>query len=149
MEQTDPDISPDRKFFSLSAITGRIQQILQPAIGKRFWVKAEISSGRERGGSFYCDLVETDRSGKVIAKIQCNIWARDLDNIRTKFKRHELELMLDNGTLVGFECSLQYSSQYSLSLKVHDADPAFALGELELKKQEILTQVSASTLKFS
>jgi len=43
------------KFFNLSDITTRIQVILQPHIGKRFWVKAEISSGRERGGSFYCD----------------------------------------------------------------------------------------------
>jgi hypothetical protein len=47
----------ERTFFNLSAITGRIQEILQPYIGKLFWVKAEISSGRERGGSFYCDLI--------------------------------------------------------------------------------------------
>ena len=45
----------ERTFFSLSAITNRVQEILQPYIGKLFWVKAEISSGRERGGSFYCD----------------------------------------------------------------------------------------------
>jgi exodeoxyribonuclease VII large subunit len=37
-----------RSFFNLSAITIRIQEILQPYIGKQFWVKAEISSGRER-----------------------------------------------------------------------------------------------------
>jgi exodeoxyribonuclease VII large subunit len=55
----------ERTFFSLSAITNRVQQILQPYIGKLFWVKAEISSGRERGGSFYCDLVETKDSGEI------------------------------------------------------------------------------------
>jgi hypothetical protein len=38
-----------RIFFNLSAITNRIQEILQPYSGKLFWVKAEISSGRERG----------------------------------------------------------------------------------------------------
>ncbi|WP_319405782.1 hypothetical protein [uncultured Desulfosarcina sp.] len=36
------------RFFSLSDITTRVQQILQPHIGKLFWVKAEISSGREK-----------------------------------------------------------------------------------------------------
>jgi len=36
-----------RKFFKLSDITNRLQQILQPAIGKFFWVRAIISSGRE------------------------------------------------------------------------------------------------------
>jgi hypothetical protein len=38
-----------RTFFNLPAITNRIQEILQPYSGKLFWVKAEISSGRERG----------------------------------------------------------------------------------------------------
>jgi exodeoxyribonuclease VII large subunit len=34
----------------------RINYLLEPAINKQFWVKAEIATGRERGGSFYCDL---------------------------------------------------------------------------------------------
>ena len=52
-----------KTYYNLSSITKRIQEILQPHSGKLFWVKAEISSGRERGGSFYCDLVETDETG--------------------------------------------------------------------------------------
>ena len=68
----------ERTFFNLSAIAKRIQEILQPHVGKLFWVKAEISSGRERGGSFYCDLVETDETGKIIAKMNCSIWNSDL-----------------------------------------------------------------------
>jgi SAM-dependent methyltransferase len=53
-----PDLTPspaEQTFFSLLAVTTRIQEILQPAIGKQFWVKAEISSGRARGGHFYCN----------------------------------------------------------------------------------------------
>ena len=134
------------KFYNLSTITKRIQEILQPHIGKLFWVKAEISSGRERGGSFYCDLVETDETGKIIAKMNCSIWSSDLSRIRKQFKGHDLDLQLDNGTVVGFQCSLQYSPQYGLSLKVVDADPAFALGELELKKREILERLKKEGL---
>lgn len=62
---------PETRFFTLSAITNRIQEILQPAIGKMFWVKGEISSGRERGGSYYCDLVETKDGGEIIAQMRC------------------------------------------------------------------------------
>jgi exodeoxyribonuclease VII large subunit len=130
-----------RKFFSLSAITGRIQDILQPHMGKPFWVKAEISSGRERGGSFYCDLVETNETKQIIAQMPCNIWSRDLAKIRKQFQDQRLDLLLDDGTLVGFQCCLQYSPKYGLSLRVMDADPSFALGELELKKQEILNRL--------
>jgi exodeoxyribonuclease VII large subunit len=134
------------RFFNLSDITGRIQAILQPHISKRFWVKAEISSGRERGGSFYCDLVETDENGQIMAQMRCAIWSRDLARIRKRFKEHDLKLTLDDGTVVGFECSLQYSPQYSLSLKVNDADPTFALGELELKKKEIIDRLKKEGL---
>jgi exodeoxyribonuclease VII large subunit len=138
---------PDQKrFFNLSDITTRIQQILQPHISKSFWVKAEISSGRERGGSFYCDLVETNENGKIIAQIRCTIWSRDLVNIRKQFKECDLDLRLDDGTAVGFQCFLQYSPQYGLSLKVSGADPAFALGELELRKKEILDRLSKEGL---
>ena len=122
------------KFHTLLNITTRIQEILQPHIGKLFWVKAEISSGRERGGSFYCDLVETDENGKIIAQMRCTVWNRDLYTIRKKFNNYDLNLKLDEGTVVGFQCSLQYSPQYGLSLKVVGADPTFALGILELRK---------------
>ena len=135
-----------RTFFNLSAITCRIQEILQPYIGKTFWVRAEISSGRERGGSFYCDLVETNDSGDIIAQMRCTIWSRDLAGIRKKFKDCDLDLILDNGTVVGLQCSIQYSPRYGLSLKATDADPTFALGELELKKKEILERLKKEGL---
>jgi len=136
----------NNRFFNLSDITNRIQQILQPHIGKNFWIKAEISSGRERGGSFYCDLVESDESGKIIAQMRCTIWNRDLSNIRKQFKEHDLDLILDDGTAVGFQCSLQYHPQFGLSLKAVAADPSFALGELELKKKEILDRLTKENL---
>jgi exodeoxyribonuclease VII large subunit len=136
----------DPKFFSLSAVTHRIQQILQPAIGKCFWVKAEIASGRERGGSFYCDLVETNGQGQIIAQMRCTIWSRDLASIRQKFADCNLSLTLDNGSLVGFQCALQYNPKFGLSLCVTDADPTVALGALEIKKQQILEQLEKEGL---
>jgi exodeoxyribonuclease VII large subunit len=47
---------------------------------------------------------------------------------------------------VGFQCSIQYNPRYGLSLKVTDADPTFALGELELKKKEILDRLKKEGL---
>ena len=131
-----------KRFFNLSDITKRIQAILQPHIGKSFWVKAEISSGRERGGSFYCNLVEIGDNGKITAQMRCTIWSRDLANIKRRFKEYDLDLKLDDGTAIGFQCSLQFHPQFGLSLKAVGADPAFALGELELKKKEILNRLT-------
>ena len=137
---------PERRFFSLSAVTRRINELLQPAIGKQFWIKAEVSSGRERGGAFYCDLVETDANGKITAKLACTLWQSELLRIRALFKARDMDLVLENGTIVGFLCSLQYSPQYGLSLRVVDADPAFALGEMELRKREIIERLQREGL---
>ena len=136
----------EKRFFPLSVITARINVLLQPAIASQFWVKAEISSGRERGGSFYCDLTETDTHGKVIAKISCTVWQRDLNNIRNLFKKNNMDFLLNNGTIVGVLCSLQYSPQYGISLRVLDADPSIAMGEMELKKREIIERLQKEGL---
>jgi len=126
------------KIFPLSAITDRIQQILAPVSVKTFWVKAEISTGRLAGGSFFCDLIEANDAGKLIAKMRCNIWFQDLTRIQNKFRDQGVDLQLDNGTSAIFCCQLQFSPQYGISLKVIDADPSFVLGELEKRRQEIL-----------
>ncbi len=144
MQNQSPSV--DKRYFPLSAITTRINELLQPAITKRFWVKAEVMSGRERGGAFYCDLIETAENGKIAAKISCTIWSQELTSIRNLFKSKGMDLVLTDGTVVGFQCSLQYSPQYGISLRVIDADPSFALGEMELKKREIIERLQKEGL---
>jgi exodeoxyribonuclease VII large subunit len=134
------------RFFTLSQVTARIAEIFAPHLGRTFWVRGEISSGRERGGSFYCDLVETGAGGAVAAKLSCTLWSRDLTRIRRKFEEAGLALKLDDGTEVGLLCALQYDPRYGLSLKAQDADPAFALGELELRRRAILLRLEAEGL---
>lgn len=126
-----------RRFHALSDVTTRIGELLSPAFGRRFWVKAELSSGRERG-HFYCDLVETDPRGEVAAQMRCTIWASDLARIRKAFEKAGLDLVLENGTQIGIECEIQWHPRYGLSLTGRDMDPAFALGELELRRRRIL-----------
>jgi exodeoxyribonuclease VII large subunit len=134
------------RFFPLSAITRRIEELLQPAFGKTFWVKAEIASGRERNGAFYCDLVETDASGKLLAQLRCNLFADDLARMRARFEAAGLALVLDDGTVVGMQCRLAWHARFGLSLTGLDLDPATALGELELRRRRILERLRAEGL---
>jgi exodeoxyribonuclease VII large subunit len=143
----DPTLSPtEQTFFSVLAVTTRIQEILQPAIGKQFWVKAEISSGRERGGHFYCNLIETGDNGKIVAQLNCRIWRQSFDKIKAKFKQHNLTPDFSDGNIAGSKCSLSYHPQWGISLDVTDADTSFALGELELRKQAILERLKNEDL---
>jgi exodeoxyribonuclease VII large subunit len=135
-----------RTFFSLSAVARRIEDLLQPALARSFWLKAEISSGRERRGAFYCDLVETDASGEVVAQMRCTIWAQDLARIRASFRREGLDLQLDDGRSVGILVRVQYHPRHGLSLAGLDMDPSVALGELELRRRRILAALERDGL---
>lgn len=135
-----------QRFFSLSEVTNRINAILGPATEKTFWVRAEISGGSQKGGHFYCDLVELDGQAKQIAKIRCTIWRTQFKEIKAKFEKSGLEFELGNGTVVGFSCKVAFSPVYGLSLNVMDADPTFSIGVLELRRRELLLTLQTANL---
>ncbi len=133
-------------FHPLSVVTRRIAELLEPALASTFWVRAEISSARERGGSFFCELVETGADGAVVAHMRCTIWARDLARIRQRFAAAGLPLTLASGTRVGMQCRLQFHSRYGLSLACLDMDPTFVLGENALRRRQLLEQLERAGL---
>jgi len=134
------------QFYSLSRIVHRIDELLRPAMEKSFWVKAEVSSSRLKAGSFYCDLVESDGNGSIVSQVRCSCWSRDLSAIKARFKAQGLDLQLENGVVVGVLCKIQFHPVYGLSFKIIDMDPAFALGELELKKRAIIEKLQNEEL---
>lgn len=135
-----------QKYFTLSAVTRRIGELLEPALSKTFWVKAEVSSAAERGGALYCDLVESDAAGKVRAQMRCTIWPRELAAMRARFHAAGLGLELREGSVVGVECRVQFHPRYGLSLSGLDMDPALALGEIELRRRRILESLTRDGL---
>ena len=137
-----------RRFVRLSAVARRLEALLEPALrsSATFWLRAEISSGRERGGAFYCDLVETGRDGEIKAQMRCTLWARDLVRIRTRFREAGLDLDLRDGTEVGMLCRVSFHPRYGLALVGLDMDPSFALGELALRRRRILERLEADGL---
>ncbi len=138
--------APQLEFFSLTAVANRITEILKPATAAEFWVKAEISGGRLKNNHFYCDLVEIDGNGQQVAKIRCTIWSSQLNLIRRKFENVGLQLQLVNGTQVGLKCKITFSSLYGLAINVLDADPAFSIGLLELRRRELLLKLEKENL---
>jgi exodeoxyribonuclease VII large subunit len=134
------------RFFPLSRIVDRIDQLLRPAMEKTFWIRAELSSAKTKGQNFFCDLVETNDRGQLLAQVRCTIWGTEMRRIRDKFESQGLDLNLSDGTVVGMLCRLQFHPVYGMALRGVDMDPAFALGELELKKRAILERLTKEGL---
>ena len=131
------------RFFPLSRIVERIDQLLRPAMEKTFWIRAELSSAKRKGENFFCDLVETNERGQLLAQVRCTIWGTEMRRIREKFEDQGLDLNLSDGTVVGILCRLQFHPVYGMALRGIDMDPAFALGELELKKRAMIERLKA------
>lgn len=134
-------------YTSLSRVQARLTAILSRALDRAFWLRAELASVDERNGALYAELVETDgRSGKVLAKMRCNIWSTDLSRIRRRFETAGIELSLQPGNVVGLQCVVSFHPVYGLSLRGLDMDPAFVLGELELRRRRILANLEREGL---
>lgn len=139
-------VAADRSYYRLSQITRRIGKLLAPAVQSEFWLRAEIGSGTERNGAFYGELIETDREGKQIARLSCRIWRDDLTTIKRRFADAGLDVDLGAGTAIGARCAVQYDGRYGLSLRIVEMDPAFAIGELELRRRMIIDRLTREHL---
>jgi exodeoxyribonuclease VII large subunit len=128
---------PTANIFTLSDITMRLADIIAPHEQKTFWVQAEVASAVLRGGNIYATLVEF-AGGKQVAKLECAIWSRDLIRIQTLFRKADLHFDLAQGMKACLCCHLSFHPVFGLKLVAVDADPRFVLGELELRKREII-----------
>ncbi len=139
-------VSSERTFASISRVQARITKLLEPALGAQpFWLKAELSSVNQKNGRLYCDLVELQQ-GRVVAKLRCTIWPRDLTEINRRLKAASLEELLVDGNEVGLKCSIQYHPMYGMSVTAVDIDPEQSLGALERKRQEIVERLRSDKL---
>lgn len=110
--------------------------------GKNGWVKAEISAFNIRKWNAYLDLVEHNAKGEVIAKATGIIQGQDLKSIRDKFKNGTGgDLKADTKVLV--HVRPQFDPQRGLSLLITDIDPAYTLGDMEMKLAMIRADLEA------
>ncbi|MDH7514889.1 MAG: exodeoxyribonuclease VII large subunit [Bacteroidota bacterium] len=130
----------NERIFTLSEITRRIEEIFRPHTINMFWVRAEVATASFRGGHFYATLVETE-DGKQKAKMECVVWKRELDTIQSRFQAMGLTFEPRQGSEVCLKCRLTYHQVYGLRLQGWEADPVFALGELEKRKRALIDKL--------
>lgn len=131
----------DRRVFSLQEVARSIQKTIAERYGSVYWIRAEMNKLNHYPHSGHCfpELVEK-KEGRVVAEMRSILWSSDYQRINRQF----LELVkepLKDGITVLFQASIQYDPLYGLSLKIHDIDPSFALGQLEIEKQQSIARL--------
>jgi exodeoxyribonuclease VII large subunit len=130
--------------LSLFELLGGVKMSLKNSLPPSIWVTAEISELKVNySGHCYLELVEKDLSGESIkAKARATIWASVYRMIQPYFET-ATRSKLAAGMKVMVKASVEFHELYGFSLNITDIEPSYTVGEMALKKQEIINRLVA------
>jgi exodeoxyribonuclease VII large subunit len=128
--------------LSLTELQLVIRDSIYTALPGMYWVTAEISEIRENySGHCYLELVEKlPDEVNVRAKIKGVIWNSRYRFVKTLFENVTGE-SLRAGQKILVRVKVEYHEIYGISLVINDIDPAFTIGEMALRRQQIIRKL--------
>jgi Exonuclease VII, large subunit len=127
---------------SLYELNERIKDTIAVSFSQPLWVKAEISEIRENAnGHCYLELIEKDtKSDRITVRNKATIWSFTYRMLKPYFEAATGE-QLHAGVKILIACTVEYHELYGLSLNISDIDPTYTLGEVALRRQQIINQL--------
>jgi exodeoxyribonuclease VII large subunit len=109
-----------------------------------YWVIAEISEIRENSaGHCYLELIEKNPEEKnVKARVKAIIWSKRYIFLKSFFENITGE-SIKEGLKILIKIKVEYHELYGLSLVITDIDPAFTIGEMAMKRQQIIKKLES------
>jgi exodeoxyribonuclease VII large subunit len=128
--------------LSLTELQLIIRDSIYTALPGMYWVIAEISEIKENySGHCFLELIEKDRDDiNIKAKVRAVIWAKRYNFLKPFFENTTGE-SLKEGFKVLIKIMVEYHEVYGLSLVINDIDPAFTIGEMAIKRQQIIRRL--------
>jgi exodeoxyribonuclease VII large subunit len=128
--------------LSLTELQLIIRDSIYLSLPQMFWVIAEISEiSVNSSGHCYLELIEKNPDEKnVRARVRGIIWSSRYGFIKSFFENVTGE-NLRGGLKVLLKAKVEYHELYGLSLVITDIDPAFTLGDMAVKRQQIINRL--------
>jgi exodeoxyribonuclease VII large subunit len=137
--------SNNRTTYSLYELNNIIKSAIGYALPDTYWVVTEIADVKlNQKGHCYLELVEKEDS-KIIAQVKANIWAYEYRKLSLKFQAVTNE-SLKPGMKILLSAAVTFHEVYGLSLNVKDIDPSYTMGEMALKKREVIERLTKEGL---
>lgn len=133
-------LSLHKPAMSLFELNSLIHSAIDNALTDVYWIVAEIAECKTNvKGHCYLDLVEKE-DNKTIAQIRATIWSYEYRTLSRKFEA-AAKTSLKQGIKVLLLAAVNYHEVYGLSLNIKDIDPAYTVGEMALRKREIIDRL--------
>jgi len=118
-----------------------VRDAIEMQMPDEYWVEAELSECRERGGHCYMELIEKDeQTNTPVARASAKCWRQTWQVLQPHFERVTGQ-PLHTGLKVLMRVYAQYHEAYGFSWIVTDIDPTYTIGDMERKRQEIIRQL--------
>lgn len=133
----------ERREFTLLELNNRVKGALCEAFPKTCWVRAEMSDVRTNVSSGHCYLEFVEKhpqTGQLLARARASIWAKTFRMLKPYFEMETGQLFA-SGLKVLVKVSVDFHELYGYSLTVLDIDPAYTLGDMVRRRQEIVCQL--------
>ena len=127
--------------FTLRQLNLMVRDAIEMQMPDEYWVEAELSECRERGGHCYMELIEKDeQTNTPVARASAKCWRQTWQVLQPHFERVTGQ-PLHTGLKVLMRVYAQYHEAYGFSWIVTDIDPTYTIGDMERKRQEIIRQL--------
>jgi len=136
-----PEIIAGKKTYTLLDIAESIQRMFSTHYKQTYWVKAEMNKLNHYNHSGHCypELLQKE-NGKTVVEFKSILWKSDYERINRQFLE-QIKEPLKDGIKVLCEISVTYSPQYGLSLRIHDIDISYTLGDIEAERKEAIARL--------
>ncbi|MDA3817848.1 MAG: exodeoxyribonuclease VII large subunit [Prolixibacteraceae bacterium] len=129
--------------ITLQELNSLIQENLQISFPDQIWVTAEIGELKvNRNGHCYIELVAKDKNtDTIVARSRATIWAWQFRFIQPYFETTTGQA-LTSGINVLVSVTVEFHNVYGLSLNIKDIDPAYTLGDMARKRQQVIDRLT-------
>ena len=118
-----------------------VRDAIEMQLPDEYWVEAELSECRERGGHCYMELIEKDeQTNTPVARASAKCWRQTWQVLQPHFERVTGQ-PLHAGLKVLLRVYAQYHEAYGFSWIVTDIDPTYTIGDMARKRQKIIRQL--------
>lgn len=138
---TDTSAVGEDKSMTISKLCDMMLKLVKVAATTDVWIVGELSDFSVRNGHGYADIVEKDDEGKAIAKLPLRVWSYRLVSLQSKF-REGTNQELKGGLKVRVRVTPSLHKLYGLSVVADDIDPAYTMGDVLRRRQEIIDRLT-------
>lgn len=127
--------------YTLRQLNLMIRDAIEMQLPDDYWVEAELSECRERGGHCYMELIEKDEhTNTPIARASAKCWRQTWQMVQPYFERTTGQ-PLHAGLKVLLRVHAQFHESFGFSWIITDIDPSYTLGDMARRRQEIIRRL--------